>query len=760
MILTILHIIPVHRLEQLRHHGLIAVRELAANIAHSMEQTLAEVAAEVRPTDAEREHDPPKDFRNESDHTRLDAHAHETASPHESSSSQGPACAETSHENRNAAEHADRIWAEAAREMSRAVAAILNGDEAARLGALELVSLARKYCSPSHRDSEDVERSRQLYDDLTSRSEAAEDCIAHARSAGAALQEVLEGLAGGCSLQPLMQAFQSLYHEVEAELRTTLLSWLEDVGKVLTQPPPTLVDGQEDLSRLSERAVRQIKSLCDERPTVRQHISQILDSSRSFAKQISQERRLRKILGHSKCLLETICTYIRDQASHGRDEAQQLLHDVLNRLVPALLELIGHIMLPRIEYTSPNLDAALDNFIIESINLMPTDVHVQLSESLYWNSKHQSDLSISSKETRIAASGIGLAFKDISFFVREKVTEIEAPWSDTWCCRPLRKRPVTHEETSHIGAYREHGLLDVGIINDDAARQGAEVDIRLVPCKDQQHANGKPGLFSVERATVSLSADAFLFHLRKTRHKTLNKVLVDPFLVPILRLILQTAASTLLHRALQSLDSSLTRVVRSFKAIEENRSDTSPTWQDYIRAGLKNLVYSQDSEGRQDTEAARAKRASGPSEVNWSIEPEAGVSRPGIVYKDFAGPDTICARYSQGIIVDLGEERRVFVGGQPTLLPTYAQGPATRWKTARQQATAGSPQRALGTLVGSSDASVVSQTQKAAHRVESAINDTRSRFQEFRSEGVVYEDLQAPHQLKHGSPWFHEDFDL
>lgn len=404
-----------------------------------------------------------------------------------------------------------------------------------------------------------------------------------------ALQEMLEGLAGGKSLDPIVEEAATLWREVKNDVLKAFDEWAQKAQRLLLPKEGDKQDSGEDSQAPSfsdslRELYESLYAIIKERPDLRAKWDKIYSLSIAFLSDIGRDPRLLKIYSRTTEVLQILWSIFDMETRRLTVVGKELMMDTYWKLVPSLLTIIGNVPLPRIEFTSPQVDAALDDLQIEAISLLPSRIRFEAREVFEWNSVEPSETEAAVKQTKLQATGLRLAVKQASFFFREKFTQVSSPWLNYVCCALPRKEDQTtlsgREEDGHLGAYREQALLDLGLFGRSKSLQGAEVTVDLGPAAKHDQTR----FLHVNAATVSLS-NSFGLKLRRSHHYIVNTLITEPILTPIMRIVLEKVGGALLEQGLQSIDERLYDVhLRALYLARRSRQAEQASLQEYMRA--------------------------------------------------------------------------------------------------------------------------------------------------------------------------------
>lgn len=404
-----------------------------------------------------------------------------------------------------------------------------------------------------------------------------------------AMQELLEGMAGGKSLDPIVGEATALWKEVRDDVLKAFDEWAQKAQRQLL-PKEGDKEGSGDDSQTSSfsdslrELYESLYAIIKERPDLRARWDKIYSLSVAFLNDIGRDPRLLKLYSRTTDILQILWSVFDMQTRRLTAVGKELMMDTCWKLVPSLLTIIGNVPLPRIEFTSPQVDAALDDLQVGAINLLPSRIRFEAKEVLEWNSIYPTETQAAVKQTKLQATGLRLAVKQASFFFREKFTQVSSPWLNYICCASPRKEDQMtlsgREEEGHLGAYREQALLDLGLFGQAESLQGAEVTIDLGPAAKHDQTR----FLHVNAATVSLS-DSFGLKLRRSHHYIVNTLITEPILTPIMRLVLEKVGGALLEQGLHSVDERLYDVhLRATYLARRSRQAQQANLQEYMRA--------------------------------------------------------------------------------------------------------------------------------------------------------------------------------
>lgn len=392
---------------------------------------------------------------------------------------------------------------------------LIESDDSFREAIQSLLALARKYASAVRQAAQGVVPQELVVEGASETKERQPtpsllESNPHITQLLLAGKEFLEGLAGGKSLDPVLRDVQSVWSEIQSELLQAFDDWLESTSIALDRDDGDVTDKASLLSQSIRSFIDTIRGIVQSRQDLQDQLTHIQQRLSTFAYEITRETRLRTMARRLAVIKSVLASALNTQTATLTQHGRELLNDTFNKILPSLLHLLGSIPLPRIEFTSPQLDAALDDLTLAAVNLIPAAIRFEAKESFEWNRTTAATTTLSAglKRLRVEATGFRLAFQDVSFFVREKVTQTSNEWLNWLCCaiphgrgRAGSKKQYTlagREEEGHLGAYREAGLVDLGLFGEGGTEEGAGVVVEVQGCSEEGQDEGeRDGFFKV-----------------------------------------------------------------------------------------------------------------------------------------------------------------------------------------------------------------------------------------------------------------------
>jgi hypothetical protein len=93
--------------------------------------------------------------------------------------------------------------------------------------------------------------------------------------------------------------------------------------------------------------------------------------------------------------------------------------DIRNVIVPSIVDRVGHIPIPRVEYTDDSLDLVVENLTLQGRNLFPNLVEIEASNSMKF-SPYNTTKDSGRHEFKLTLRQIQADMRDVAFYYRKK----------------------------------------------------------------------------------------------------------------------------------------------------------------------------------------------------------------------------------------------------------------------------------------------------------------------------------------------------
>ncbi|KAK8249045.1 hypothetical protein IWZ00DRAFT_315045 [Phyllosticta capitalensis] len=305
------------------------------------------------------------------------------------------------------------------------------------------------------------------------------------------LRTLIERFANSTSLDDFFDALNTIYKDAEKD--PELRAWFKHLDAYIRKCL------KEQGFIMQDAATEEWNTIYDKgrfllRDRYRNHTDRILDEIKFIGQQFDQDAQ-------NKAFVNSINKLFKDL---GQDESGKaafkphLLKDLSEVVLPGLFENIRYIPVPRIEYSDPQIDAIVENLVIEGDNLAPNIFEFASDNHWRWGRKKISNQN--KNKIMLSVSGIQMDIRDVSYYVNRK---------------------------QGFPALKDMGVLDIFL-----GGEGFSFKV-LAETADK---NDKQHFFKVSKVDVDVKN--FNIKLKKSSHKLLF-TLVKPLLFKIIRPALQ-----------------------------------------------------------------------------------------------------------------------------------------------------------------------------------------------------------------------------
>ncbi|RPA92756.1 hypothetical protein L873DRAFT_1817174 [Choiromyces venosus 120613-1] len=344
----------------------------------------------------------------------------------------------------------------------------------------------------------------------------------HLQSAEKSLKVILERFANYTSTEDLVDSINDIYRDADND--PELKDWFRAVNNYIR----TCL--KEEGYILRHESNEQYDRLYDHgnfllRNRYRDHTDRIANEFRFLGEQFAADPE-------NQCFGQAMQKLFNDL---GNDEngkpvfKKHLVKDITQIIIPELFESVRYIPLPRIEYSDRIIDAVVENFIIESDNLMPNVL--EIGSDNYFRFGRKTISSKSSHTAMVSASQIQCDLRDVSYYIKKK---------------------------QGFPSITDTGVADIFLGGD-----GFNFKLQLATASKLDRAR----FFKVERVDVNMST--LKIKLKQSNHKTLFAIFK-----PILMGIMKPAITKVLEKQIRDtfgrLDQLAYAIYQEEQKIEQN----------------------------------------------------------------------------------------------------------------------------------------------------------------------------------------------
>lgn len=420
-------------------------------------------------------------------------------------------------------------------------------------------------------------------------------------AAEADLRLLIERFANGTSTSGLWESIGQIYKDADKDAE--LKGWFKSVDAYIRRC--LLEQGYV----LDEVSTKDWDHLYDQgrvllREKYRGHTDRVLDETKALADQFEQDP-------HNKAFGEAVQRLFQDLGNDENGKSTfkpHLLKDVFNVILPSVLETTSYIPIPRIEYTDNQVDAVIENLVLESDNFMPNVLEIASENQFKWGRKKIANSNFNTMDVKV--SGIQMDLRDVSFHVKRKTGFPRV--SDT-------------------------GVMDILLPGD-----GFSFRMKVATARKHDSQN----LFKVEKVDVDFKS--LNINLKKSKHKFLFKI-AKPILLKALRPALQKAVEKAIKDKCNEFDATLWEIKKEAEAAGENVAEGEKKQgfaKRFYNASQKRVLENKEK-AKAKKEEAKAKAEADGRKVNIAMTKEdslfpaldlpGGVSTKASEYKQLAG---------------------------------------------------------------------------------------------------------------------------
>ncbi|XXH04489.1 hypothetical protein Hte_010905 [Hypoxylon texense] len=414
----------------------------------------------------------------------------------------------------------------------------------------------------------------------------------HLAAAEADLKNLIERFANGTSTDDLWNSINAIYEDSDndPELRNWFKSLDTYVRRCLQEQGYIMEDAStEEWNRLYDHGNYLL------REKYRTHTDRVVDEIKFLADQFDQDAQ-------NKAFGASLQKLFKDLGSDENGKATfkpHLVKDLTDVIIPAAFERIAYIPIPRIEYSDPEIDAVVENLVLESDNFMPNVLEVASDNYFRWGRKKIASTNKNSIDVKV--TGIQMDLRDVSFYVKRK--------------------------------QGFPSITDTGVANIRMAGDGFCFRLKLSTAdpKDRQH------FFKIDKVDVDVKN--LEIKLVKSNHKLLFS-LFKPVMLKVLRPVIQKTAEKQLKEQFNKFDQLMYQVkLEADRAMDEASRDPENVpniYNRYVTAAQKQFL-----QGKKKAEAVAADK-----KVNMAVTKEdsifpnihlpGGISSKATEYKELA----------------------------------------------------------------------------------------------------------------------------
>jgi hypothetical protein len=222
---------------------------------------------------------------------------------------------------------------------------------------------------------------------------------------------LIERFANGTSSDDLWASIGQIYDaaEQDPELKDWFRALDTYVRKLL----------QQEGYILEEESEREWDALYDHgnyllRQKYKGHTDRVVDEIKFLADQFDQDPQNKAFAAS----LQKLFKDLGNDANGKPTFKPHLIKDLTEVIVPAALENIAYIPVPRIEFSDHQIDAVIENLVLESDNFAPNVL--EIASDNYWRWGRKKIASKNKNSIDVKVNGIQMDLRDVSYHVKRK----------------------------------------------------------------------------------------------------------------------------------------------------------------------------------------------------------------------------------------------------------------------------------------------------------------------------------------------------
>ncbi|KAF2773116.1 hypothetical protein EJ03DRAFT_286851 [Teratosphaeria nubilosa] len=347
--------------------------------------------------------------------------------------------------------------------------------------------------------------------------------------AEADLKTLLERFANSTSFDDLFDSVNQIYRDSDDD--PELKGWFRDIDRYIRrclQEQGYILedDSNEQWNRLYDRGNFLL------REKYRGHTDRIVDELKFLAGEFDRDPQ-------NKAFADAMNKLFQDL---GNDEngkpsfKPHLLKDLSDVIIPGFFEHVRYVPIPRIEVSDSQIDAIVENLVLEGDNLAPN--LFEFGSDNYWRWGRKSIQNKNKNKVMLSVSGIQADLRDVSYYIKRK---------------------------QGFPSITDKGVMDLFL---GGTGFSFKVAMETADKSDKQH------FFKIN--TVSVDVKNLNIKLKQSNHKLLFG-LFKPLLLKVMRPVLQKVIEKQIRDNVHKADAFLYQVKREAdRAAEEAKSNPDP----------------------------------------------------------------------------------------------------------------------------------------------------------------------------------------
>lgn len=410
--------------------------------------------------------------------------------------------------------------------------------------------------------------------------------------AEADLKTLLERFANSTAFDDLVDAINQIYRDADRD--PDLKNWFKRldtfVRKSLQQQGFIMEDAcNEEWNRIYDDGHELLRG------RYRGHTDRIADEFKFLGQQFDADPQ-------NKAFADSLTKLFTDL---GNDENGQvtfkphLLKDLTDVILPAFFENIRYVPIPRIEYSDPQVDAVIENLVIEGDNLAPNVM--EFGSDNYWRWGRKKISNKNKNKVMLSVSGVQMDLRDVSYYVKRK---------------------------QGFPSVTDKGVMDIFM---GGTGFSFKVEMETADKDDKIH------YFKINKVTSDIKN--LQIKLKKSNHKVLFG-LFKPLLLKVMRPVIQRVLEKQIKDNVNQLDAFLYDIkLEADKAAEDAKRNPDPE-------NIQNIYQRYASAANQRVMQGKQKKAE-LEERAKDTKVNVAVTQQDSIFKDIALPGGISTKATE-----------------------------------------------------------------------------------------------------------------
>lgn len=238
-----------------------------------------------------------------------------------------------------------------------------------------------------------------------------------AENAVGLLRQIVESFTG--DLGPALKASSNLYKHLENDERFQKI-WTEFeelVDRAINDPGYVTSD---KASRRFEKIYDEARSIVESNSVWKQDANTAINEAQTLINRAANDKALIALGDAFEKLGESTFDFAQTGVNLVGRGGGDLWKDVSQVFLPRLLGALKEVPLPRVEFTSEDLDLIVDNIRFESASFIPDGAHFRSVLDFTTQKGYAAYASEGSVSTTLSFAGLRMAAKSISYYINKK----------------------------------------------------------------------------------------------------------------------------------------------------------------------------------------------------------------------------------------------------------------------------------------------------------------------------------------------------